>query len=202
MPDRDVFSRCAPSEWRRPLRLLHGNASPAETGDACLSALAQTLRLHGGLAKLPECADLIDKYRTGALSAAEVFSHIRELERGASFDMHTRMLANTVRGLVAQQSVPTSQESTRIVVAERCLRSMIASRVFEIERPEFTVFRFRGNVSVQSSFERECFQAISSSGRLRSLARKLCDDPSGRTARLAPRRILRSTAEWLTQSLT
>jgi hypothetical protein len=93
MPDQDRFEKSFAPGWRKVYRLAKGGiASEAELGDACITAIAHSLRQSGGCPGLQDIANVLqsfvrDRRVVPLLSAAnrstltEPFEALRRVER-------------------------------------------------------------------------------------------------------------------------
>jgi hypothetical protein len=116
MPDQDRFEKSIASAWRKILRLSSGGiASKAELSDACLTALAHSLRQSDGCPGLQDIADVLhgfvwDRKDFPLLLAASGstlprgFEALRQIEQGQGEHRATKVAARVARSILVQLS--------------------------------------------------------------------------------------------------
>jgi hypothetical protein len=116
MPDQDRFEKSFVSTWRKVLRLSKGGiASEAELGDACSTALAQSLHQSGGCPGLHEMANVLRGFirnqedlpllsATGCSTRIKAFEALRQIEREQGGHRTTKVAARVARSILVQVS--------------------------------------------------------------------------------------------------
>lgn len=198
MPDGDVFSRVAVTGWKDAARQFHGQSTPDEVARTLMTCAAAAIRQAQGLAPLGPIAEILRRLACGEIHPGNALDQIQRLEVELSADPNTRAVARAARALV---NAPVGAAPITEQLVEGTVVAMMELRVFDLMDSRFARYRFGGSIAAQRDFEGECRAAMRADPAFSKLVRRIVEDPSGRTVRVAPRRRKRSTSDWLATSV-
>lgn len=201
MPEGDRFERAFAMGWRTAYRRARGPAaSPAEVADACLSALAKTLRERGGVPGLRAIEGVLtgtarrlgfppSPWAEGARELHVVFDQLDRIVRDGGGHRHTKVAADVAKALLVQMIDPVSRPDGRVIrrlFVERVTVGLVEHYFFGRARPNLLAegkLRTPGEAAAWQQAVEACMRP-----GIRTMAERLIKDPSAGALR-APRRI-------------
>jgi hypothetical protein len=191
MPDDDVIYTRLVRGWHRAGKLFQSDAPAEEVADAVSTALCDTLRRLGGCPGLPEMISALE----GSLRAGNGSSwgeQAKQLVRRANGHVHTRLLREVCRGLLASAPEALRQlgsDALKQRVTSEFVSRLAVHHLFSRLRPES--WEKRGRLSLARTREQECRQALP----ITAIARRLLAHPVGIGLRAPARRHVQSSTE-------
>lgn len=196
MPDLDKIERNLPPGWRAPYRLLKGKQPPFETGQAIVTALADSLRKHGGAPGLETVASAVQALDTSTLDDRKFANIVRQVEQRNMPSRHGRIVARAgLKALSHDSSAPLRGPADERV-ADDFIMTLIDHNLFSRALPYLAGKEHFPDYASALEYKRKVLQIIQPS--LKKMTKSLAKNPSARKFR-APR--LRSDNKQTTREL-
>jgi hypothetical protein len=212
MPDKDLFQRTFAPGWRKVYRLSRDAAgSDSEVSDACVAAVAKSLRESKGCPGFNEIAHIVTDVENerssqplfavgGVINLSNPLASIRQVEEKYKQNRMTKVAARAARSLLASEKlIENGTDWPKHKLAEKICLGLADHHFFGRGRNYLVEQRF-GTFAEERAWENGVKEKMKAS--LSKLAVKLVNNPNAANIR-APGRIgiRRSTQELLNEPL-
>lgn len=184
MPDGDIISSSIHHRWRSALARLRGGATPQEVASHANRALAETLRVNGGIPGQDAYGAVVEARTRGELTPAEARARARMIAQSQGPTPFTLVVHKAVdRCLAEPVSTAAALGPGVLTVADAVCYAVMDGELFERVRPALVGKCFPDH-DAYDRFVADC-RALLAPGLAR-IGQSLSRDPSASRLRAAP----------------